>query len=66
MASAEWLEQVRRVLAYVQASDATEVEAASADGFRVRLVRRPGLRTSLTRKPSDEAASTSVASLAWT
>jgi acetyl-CoA carboxylase biotin carboxyl carrier protein len=42
VASAEWLEQVRRVLAYVQASDATEVEAASAGGFRVRLVRRPG------------------------
>jgi acetyl-CoA carboxylase biotin carboxyl carrier protein len=42
VASAEWLSQVRRVLAYVQASDATEVEASSSDGFRVRLVRRPG------------------------
>ena len=41
MASAAWLDEVRRVLEHVRASDATQVEVA-ADGFRLRLVRRPG------------------------
>lgn len=41
MASAGWLNEVRRVLEHVHASDATQVEVA-ADGFRLRLVRRPG------------------------
>ncbi len=41
MASAGWLDEVRRVLEHVRASDATEVEVAAA-GFRLRLVRRPG------------------------
>ena len=41
MASASWLDDVRRILDYVRASDATEVEVA-AEGFRFRLVRRPG------------------------
>ena len=41
MASAAWLDEVRRVLEHVRASDATQVEIAS-DGFRLRLVRRPG------------------------
>lgn len=41
MASAAWLDEVRRVLEHVRASDATHVEVA-ADGFRLRLVRRPG------------------------
>ena len=41
MASAGWIDDVRRVLEHVRASDATEVEVA-ADGFRLRLVRRPG------------------------
>ena len=41
MASAGWLDEVRRVLEYVRVSDATRVEVA-ADGFRLRLVRRPG------------------------
>jgi acetyl-CoA carboxylase biotin carboxyl carrier protein len=36
-----WLDAVRRVLEHVRASDASEVEIA-ADGFRLRLVRRPG------------------------
>jgi biotin carboxyl carrier protein len=41
VASADWLDQVRRVLEQVRASDATEVEVA-ASGFRMRLVRQPG------------------------
>jgi len=41
VASASWLDEVRRVLEHVRASDATQVEVA-ADGFRLRLVRRPG------------------------
>ena len=41
MASAAWLDEVRRVLEHVRASDATQVEVA-ADDFRLRLVRRPG------------------------
>ena len=41
MASADWLNEIRRVLVHVSASDATQVEVA-ADGFRLRLVRRPG------------------------
>ena len=41
MASAAWLDEVRRVLEHVRASDATQVEVA-AEGFRLRLVRRPG------------------------
>ena len=41
MASAAWLDEVRRVLEHVRASDATQIEIA-ADGFRLRLVRRPG------------------------
>ena len=40
MASAAWLDEVRRVLEHVRASDATQVEVA-ADGFRLRLIRRP-------------------------
>ena len=41
MASADWLHEVRRVLEHVRASDVTEVEVA-AEGFRLRLVRKPG------------------------
>ena len=41
MASAAWLDELRRMLEQISASDATEVEVA-ADGFRLRLVRRPG------------------------
>jgi acetyl-CoA carboxylase biotin carboxyl carrier protein len=41
VASAAWLDEVRRVLEHVRGSDATQVEVA-ADGFRLRLVRRPG------------------------
>jgi biotin carboxyl carrier protein len=41
VASAAWLDDVRRMLEYVSASDATEVEVAG-DGFRLRLLRRPG------------------------
>jgi acetyl-CoA carboxylase biotin carboxyl carrier protein len=41
VASAAWLDEVRRVLEHVRASDATQVEI-STDAFRLRLVRRPG------------------------
>jgi acetyl-CoA carboxylase biotin carboxyl carrier protein len=44
VASAAWLDEVRRVLEHVRASDATHVEVET-DGFRLRLSRRPG-RTS--------------------
>lgn len=36
-----WLDEVRSVLEYVRASDASEVEITS-DDFRLKLVRRPG------------------------
>jgi acetyl-CoA carboxylase biotin carboxyl carrier protein len=49
VASAAWLDEVRRVLEHVRVSDATHVEVA-ADGFRLRLVRRPGRVT-----PASEA-----------
>ena len=39
MTPADWLDEVRRVLDHVHASDATEVEVVSP-GFRMRLVRR--------------------------
>lgn len=41
MSSSTWLDEVRRVLEHVQASDATEVEI-SHGRFRLRLRRRPG------------------------
>ena len=47
-----WLDEVRRVLAHVQASDATEVEL-SHGRFRLRLRRRPGQR----RQPAEAEAS---------
>jgi acetyl-CoA carboxylase biotin carboxyl carrier protein len=43
VASASWLDEVRRVLEHVRASDATEVELASGE-LHLRLVRRPGRR----------------------
>ena len=42
MASTPWLDEVRRVLEHVQASDATEVELSHGQ-FRLKLRRRPGL-----------------------
>jgi len=41
VATADWLHEVRRVLEHVRTSDVTEVEVA-AEGFRLRLVRKPG------------------------
>jgi acetyl-CoA carboxylase biotin carboxyl carrier protein len=41
VASATWLEGVRRLLEQVRASDATEVEVTRGS-FRLRLKRRPG------------------------
>src|SRR4051794_33200506 len=42
--SAAWLDEVSRMLEHVLASDASEVEVA-AEGFRLRLVRKPGRAT---------------------
>jgi acetyl-CoA carboxylase biotin carboxyl carrier protein len=39
--SAAWLDEVSRMLEHVLASDASEIEVA-AEGFRLRLVRKPG------------------------
>jgi acetyl-CoA carboxylase biotin carboxyl carrier protein len=55
VASAAWLDEVRRMLEHVSASDATEVEVAG-DGFRLRLVRRPG-RAATRPEPRAAAAS---------
>ena len=60
VASAGWLDDVRRVLDHVRASDATEIEVATT-GFRLRLVRQPGRMPSaaevrvpeVTRAPAD-------------
>ena len=41
MANLTWLDDVRRLLEHVAASDATELEY-QCEGFRVRLTRRPG------------------------
>jgi len=54
VASAAWLNEVRRVLEHVRTSDATHVEMAS-DGFRLRLVRRPG-RVAVAAEPRTVAA----------
>jgi biotin carboxyl carrier protein len=55
VASAAWLDEVRRMLEYVSASDATEIEVA-AEGFRLRLVRRPG-RAAVPAGPRGSVAS---------
>lgn len=47
MTPAPWLDEVRRVLEHVRASDATHVEVASGS-FRLRLVRKPGRPAVLT------------------
>jgi len=54
VASAGWLDEVRRVLDHVRDSNATEVEVA-ASGFRLRLVRRPG-RVAVSAEPRAVAA----------
>jgi acetyl-CoA carboxylase biotin carboxyl carrier protein len=54
VASAGWLDEVRRVLEHVRASDATQVEVAT-EGFRLRLVRRPG-RVAVAAEPRVVAA----------
>jgi acetyl-CoA carboxylase biotin carboxyl carrier protein len=41
--SGAWIDELRRALEHVRASDATEVELAEG-GFRLRLKRRPGAR----------------------
>jgi acetyl-CoA carboxylase biotin carboxyl carrier protein len=54
VASAAWIDEVRRVLEHVSGSDASAVEV-QADGFRLRLVRRPG-RVATTAEPRVAAA----------
>ncbi len=58
MGSAAWLDDVRRMLEYVSASDATEVEVAG-DGFRLRLVRRPG-RAAVRQEPRASAVAAAL------
>lgn len=60
MASAEWLDEVRRALEHVRASDATEIEIASKK-FHLRLVRRPGRAASA---PEVRAVGSAAASAA--
>ncbi len=56
LASTPWLDEVRRVLEHVQASDATEVELSHGH-FRLRLRRRPGLRAAVgVHAPADRPA----------
>jgi multidrug efflux pump subunit AcrA (membrane-fusion protein) len=45
VAAPSWLDEVKRLVEQVSASDATEVRYAR-DGFRVRIKRRPGIRPS--------------------
>jgi biotin carboxyl carrier protein len=47
VASASWIDDVRRVLEHVRTSDATEVEISSKK-FKLRLVRRPGRSATMT------------------
>ena len=54
MPPATWLDEIKRVLEHVSASDATEVELAR-EGFRLRIKRQPGRRP-----PPRAAADTEV------
>ena len=55
MASGAWLEEVKRALEHVRASDATEVQV-DRPGFRLRLRRRPGAaRAAVAAGATDEA-----------
>jgi acetyl-CoA carboxylase biotin carboxyl carrier protein len=51
--SPTWLDDVRRLLDHVAASDATEVEY-SEEGFRIKLTRRPGSQYAIATTSSDE------------
>jgi acetyl-CoA carboxylase biotin carboxyl carrier protein len=59
VAFAGWLDEVRRVLEHVRASDATEIEVAASE-FRLRLVRRPG-RAPIVTEPRAVAVDAPVA-----
>jgi acetyl-CoA carboxylase biotin carboxyl carrier protein len=61
VAAAGWLDEVRRVLEHVRVSDASEVEIAS-EGFRLRLVRRPGRAAAPTEGRAVSASAVAVAS----
>jgi acetyl-CoA carboxylase biotin carboxyl carrier protein len=56
VAPADWLDDVRRVLEHVRASDAAEVEVV-APGFRLQLRRRPGRAAGITRSEAADVAS---------
>ncbi|MFN8632528.1 MAG: acetyl-CoA carboxylase [Chloroflexota bacterium] len=60
MPSGEWLDEVRRVLEHVQASDASAVELA-AEGFKLRLTRRPGRQVVAAGAPQGAATAGSTA-----
>ncbi len=65
MSSVSWMDEVRRVLEHVQASDATEVEL-SHGRFRLKLRRRPGARPAPldAHAPVDGAATVGAAIVA--
>ena len=54
MSRAAWLDEIKRVLEHLGASDATEVELARG-GFRLRIKRRPDARPAMALPPVADA-----------